>query len=314
MAFNLLKLVQQVYETFTRNDIQRSCDQAVEQIRDFAIPAFEKALEAFPTSTFSHSESRRLARLFALQSKQSGPMIEVLLSTLRTAQSILEEVSERAELLYSSHESGTALSYKKATYVQMVAICSLAHTGALATLNYLMALEAEAADPSLKATDTFSNGEIKMVVDRLPQLANVCMVLAKGESKLLGAMDKAPNDTAVSEKSYAVLVSSSQEKADPLAAMGLYVAENSHGLLGDAVSPFLMFANIFAGVQVKRYQRAQDQRDVVAMRLQLLKEQQQGNPTAALQKRIEVLSNRLNRLEAEILQMEKRYLHEGGAQ
>ena len=47
-SFNLLKTVQRIYDTFTRNDIERSCDQLIEKIRDNALPIFDKALENFP--------------------------------------------------------------------------------------------------------------------------------------------------------------------------------------------------------------------------------------------------------------------------
>ena len=311
-SFNLLKTVQRIYDTFTRNDIERSCDQAIEKIRDNALPIFDKALENFPTSNFAHEESKRLAKIFALRSKMREPMIKAMHGTLRTAQAILEEVAKRAETLYSTHETGTALSYKKAVYIQMIAVCSFAESGAMATLNYLMALEAEAADENYKATDTFSAGEIRLVVERLPQLANICGVLSEGADKLLGAMDKAPADTLLNEKSFTILSASNHVTSDPLAAAGLDIEMSEHGFIGDGVSPFLMIAKIFAGLQTKRYQRSQAQREVIAMRLQMLKEQAAGHPTAAMQKKIESLSNQLNRLETEISQMEKRYGVEGG--
>lgn len=298
---SLLTFMQGLVHKLGKNEIAKSCDLALEELRKYTLPAAIEVNRLFAGLKPSSSEMKEFQSSMRRRVKGSGSnMLETVEERLKNAEQVLAGIAKRSETLYADEESTLALSYQKATYLRMVAAISFATDYARRWLNYLLVLEMSAASKDTGyVAQEIKPGELKYIQEHFDDFCVVLNALDKRFDSLSKEIDDLPGAavTALTEKVFVNTLGAS--KIDPL-GMNAFM-DNARS------NPFYLIGTMIAAWQVKKFNAAQQEYEMLMMRKLDLEQRQKGHPDPHREALIASMSERIQRLRMELEQLEEKY-------
>lgn len=301
---SLVSFVQSLTHTLGKNEVAKSCELSLKALTTTTIPAYKSAEALFRVaklaSTDAQSYQNRVRR--AVKANGTG-MFEIILECLHNAESILRGIEKRSDTLFADKEATIAITYQKATYIRLVSAIGFGTEYARRFLNHVYILETAKISPDFKLEEHSTPAERAYVEDNFENFCTVLRSLEKRYTEIEKDVDGMP-EAIVNDLSEQTLPHTlGATRTDPLGM-------NNFILPGDVSArwnPFYLIGTMIATFQVKQYNVAKEELDLLQMRMLNLQKKQEGKPDPKLEAQIEHMANRIGTLRYEIEVMEERY-------
>lgn len=308
---SFLSFLRTLPHMITKNQLAKSCELISKDLRNATLPAYEGAAETFKTNPPASAVGK--ACFDAIRKQVKGPLTsphssaETILNCLKNADAFLSAISEKSETLYADSEPTSVLTYQKATYLRLVAAIGFAAEYALRFLEFIYRNE------SLKETGTEDDGaewppaNQAYIDDYFDDFIMVLNALATPFHSVEKNVDGLPN-AIVNELSEKTLLGvHGRAKLDPvgLSSLGNRFFE-SHDI-SVRYNPFYLIGTTVAHYQVMRYKAMEEELELLSLRKLMLEKQRDGKADAALEKRVQYMTTRINNLRFRKEKLEEKY-------
>ena len=301
---SLITFIKGLTPRIGRNEIAKSCELTLNALRDTTIPAYKSAYDLFKVTKLASPEAKRYQSDLRRSVKgASADMFETVLECLQNAESFLQYIEKRSDTLFADAEASIALTYQKATYTRLVAAIGFGTEYARRFLNYIYLLETAQADSQFDLKTQLTPAETEYVEK---YFNDFCIVLASLNRKL-PELEKNISElpdavvTEMTEKTFPATLGPS--RVDPLGFNHFIVPIDWTA----RANPFYLIGTVIASFQVKQYNIAKDELDLLQMRKLNLEKQRAGKPDANLERQIEHTADRIGTLRYEIERLEEKY-------
>lgn len=188
------------------------------------------------------------------------------------------------------------LTLKKANILRMLELARFVSTYSLRLLNYLYILESqERGAESGYVDNNMSKGEIKLIETHVHEFCIALNALARPENQVEKILKEIP-EVLVNAQGTAALSTFGSNKTDPFGAFRVQ---------GFSYNPIYHVGLIVAEIQSDKYKQARDLRSVLELRLLHLQKLQDGTPDAGLDREIDVIQSRIDKLSERIRKAEE---------
>lgn len=303
----LFSYLKGLFHRITRGQIKASCDAVVESLQKHTLPAYLQGAECFKLHKLASKEAKDFIAEFTKTvgaPKSGGSIIESIKTILENTVTLLTQIGDKSDAVFSDVESTLGMSFQKATYLRMISAATFANDFARQFLNYLYVVETahlDAASGSLQ--DALTPAERAWVEGNYSNFCLVLSILNNDVATVFQQVDELP-DALVSEQSEEALAGSlGQKRIDPLGMRGLSMPFN----VSVKWNPFYLIATIRADYRAAQYKCAKEELDLLQLRKLNLEKVQAKQPDARLQQQIQYLADRVSKLQFELQEMEKKY-------
>ena len=299
----ILSFIKGLRYKFSKNEISKSCELIQTSLREHTLPAYTSAVELFGSMPFKSAAAKSMAANFKRMAGGNGNMVSSINLALNNAQGLLTSIDQKAETMFGDQEATMALSYQKATYLQIVSAIGFANDYARKLLNFLYIVETEQADSEQTLVNNLTRAELAYV-EKYFQPFCTCMKVMMLDFKTL--------DKSVTEMPDVVITTLSEQtlphtigmhKIDPLGMRNLILPVS----VGVKWNPFYLIGTMIASFQVACYKASIEERDLLQMRKLNLEKIQERSPDPHLQQQIEYMADRVSKLNYEILEDQEKY-------
>ena len=302
---NILSYLKSLTSHFGKNQVQKSCELAIDSLKTHTIPAYVSAAELFRANKVKSKEAlsyvedyRRIVGL-----KNNANIVDSILESLNKAVEVLEFVSSKSDTLYNEHESNIGLTYQKATYLQLSSALTFANDFSRKFLNVLYILETENADKDSSLKDHITPIELQYVQGNFINFCTVMAMLKLTVPKIEASVDSLP-DAIITDGSVKAFDSTlGAAKMDPFGFRNFAVPIN----MPVTWNIFYLPAMWIADYQVACYKAAKEELQLLQLRKINLEKINEKKPDARIQQEIQYLATRVSGLNYEIQKLEKKY-------
>lgn len=291
---------------FGRNDIEKKCEDTLENLRTHTIPAYESASTLFKIEKIKSKEALGFASEFKRIVKgaaRADSMVDHILETLNNCTTVIAYISKKAPTLYSDQESNIGLTFEKATYIRLLAAIGFTNDFSRKFLNYLYVLETANADPEFSLKDNITPAEIKIVHDGFTNFCSAVQILSQSINVIEKKLEDLP-DAIVSDSSESALAGvHGASKIDPLMLNNFTIPID----VSVKWNPIYWAAMFIADIQIASYNAAKEEVDLLQLRKLNLEKLYEKKPDTRLQKEIEHLSSRVAGLNYKLQKLESQY-------
>ena len=295
---SILTFIKGLTHKLGKNEIAKSCELSLEELRDNTLPAYESALDLFKTFKMSSPEAKNFQQDLTRSVKGAGNnMIEIIETAMRNAEGWLVGISKKSDTLFADQEATMALTYQKANYLRAVAAIGFAVEYARRFLNYLYVLETAKSEGSDEALSQQTPAQVEYINKHFQDFIVVVRFLQKKFDAAAAEVDAAPDAIVSSLTEQTLSGTIGASRLDPLGMNNLTAHAN----------PFYLIGVMVASYQVARYKSSKEELDLLQMRKLYLEKLQQKKPDAALAAQIEKLQERISNKQYELEKLEEKY-------
>jgi hypothetical protein len=301
---NLLSFIHDIHGRFGKNEVAKSCELTLVQLNKYTLPAYQAAGDLFKATKLGHPENIHYEReIKKLVKGGSYNMFDSIVSSLQNAGNILTNIESKADEIFAQHESNLALSYKKATYLRLVAALTFGVEYARRFLNYVYVHEQNHLDSAYVPKEHLTPAEMKYITDNF---LNFCTVLSclnyKYEEINKKIMDLPDAQvTELTEQTYPATIGA--VRIDPLNFNNFILP----GDISARANPFYLIGTVIASFQVAQYTTAENELELLQMRRLNLEKLRDKSPSPALERELEKLEERVDNLRYERDRLAVRY-------
>jgi hypothetical protein len=295
------KYVETLAPTLAKEDLLEDNRVTLKELETVTAPLYKSASEFFKSGSFKSDVVSAYDREFKKAVKGNKNIVLQIADAIPTVEKNVKAISGMLEKNFSDVVAAGGLSYSQANLMQFSEYCAFWSRYAIRLLNFLCVHEtSEYEDSGVtkgQLKDSLSPAEVAWVGNELQNFLAVWPVVTAGEDKVTKQLESIP-DVTITEDNYKTLSATlGENKLDPMATKYISAKRNI----------FLYLGKWFVEGQVKRYNAAKAEKEAVELRLINLKALEKGNPSASTQKQIQYYESKVQKLEADIAQMEKDY-------
>jgi hypothetical protein len=284
-----------------RDELSSSCESVAKKIREGILPEYQHAVELFGNITAKSAE----IKLYESQFKRRTGKAKLFQSVIDGFESGLQQLDHIADLsvkIFADEEPSAGLTFKKATYVRMVAGIGFAADYSIRLLNWLYATEEDAVG-QVHAEDQFSKHEREYIEQYFESFCVVYKAMLVNVKNLQKLVEDMP-DIAVNESvEHAATANLGIDKIDPLMLNNLV----SPVKVSVKWNPFYLIGTIIASWQTKAYKATEDELKLLQMRRAHLEKLRRGESDPALERDIAMLADRIAVLTYELQNAKVKY-------
>ena len=299
---SILSFIKGLQHKFSKNEIAKSCELTLTSLREHTLPAFASAVQLEKSIRMSSPEARGLMADFR-SAVGAGDFLATIEKALTNAQSLLMAIDKKSETLFGDQEASMALTYQKATYLQVLAAINFANDYSRKLLNYLYIAETAKADPEVQLTSQLSRAEIEFVESYFNTFCGCVRFMLNDFSNLEKGLDDMPEAVVTELTEQTLPVTMGASKIDPAGLRGLSLPID----INVRWTPFYLIGTMIASFQVACYNASREELDLLQMRKLNLEKIHAKKPDARLQKEIDHLAERVTRLNYEIQKAQEKY-------
>lgn len=291
---NILDYVRRLSPTYERKEVMGVLRQLREELRDHTLPIAKDAQEAFVDHTFKSAYARELTQAMRKRVMFQGSPLDILVISLERLDSNIEVLEKEVKKKFSFQFSTTNITYDRVAllrYIESALFYTKYFRKLLLRLVAEEAITLGSAAPIrwAKAERMWLDGNLKAFVELYPAMAKDSRDLSQTLAKTSGA----EIDESTVETAQKTLGSS----LDPMQLQRFSATSNN---------PVFFVGKMIAELQVKQYQAAKEESQALQLRLQEMRELQDGGSTSPkLQKLIHYTENRIEQLDYRIHQIEE---------
>lgn len=295
----LFNFISALLPNFQRDTVVDNCRITATDIKEVAIPAFETAEKVLRNWKFKDEtiaqDMQTFDRLVRIGPK--GNMVVVINELLPKIHDNLQTIADMIEKDFMEDITPGGLTFMKAQMLRFSELAGFVTNYAPKYLNYIFLLEAaQYPEADINVSNNLKPAQIAWLRNNFMDFCAAVEAVSVDNSKLVKAIEAAPDITITSDNIKTLPVTMGMSKIDPL----------NLGLVTGFFNPIFYGRIAIADYQVARYEAAREELKRVQLQKLQLEKLAQGKPDASLQKQINYASDRIERLEYKIAQMEKR--------
>ena len=291
-----VKMLGMISPTFKKNQLVAAIEATHDKLVKTTIPSYEIAVGIWSGEKFKSAIAKKLQEDFTdgVRKHRTENMIVTIHRAMTNAAKFCAIFEKHAEHLMSANEPSAMTDLQKITVVKLSNITEFASTYARHLLNWIYINEINTEDA--KADYALSKGNIKDITKQFPDFLVAVNILL--------------NDPEVMEKDFITLPKIDiDEVSEPTAISSVGISRIDPFNMFSIVewNPFYIFGMMRAEYQASKYDAAIDEKRMLELRALRLKNSRAGSSDANLDKEIDYLANRIDKLHRTIREMESDY-------
>lgn len=263
----------------------------------YVIPSYKEAESGLKNRDFKSKTIKNFSSTFKQNVKgESGDNIVVAVrKALERVSDNNKFLSAKTDVNFESEIVIAGVTVMKANIIRLLELNSFVIRYSMRFLNYLYILETEAtnADPRY-VVNSLSAGEIAWVEKNFLDFCFAMRCVAKPEKEVTKIFENIP-DIVLGDSPEAVVSAIGEARVDPF---------NTKNVSGFTSSPIFHVRLIVAQWQANRYKEQKELKTILELRLLNLKNVQENKPDASVEKQIEYMQSRVDRLADELRKAE----------
>jgi len=291
---NVIDYVRRLSPTYERKEVMGVLKQLREELRDYTLPVAKDAQEAFMDHTFKSAYSRELTQALRKRVMFQGSPIDLLTISLERLDGNLDILEKEVKRLFSFQFSTANITYNRVALLRYIE-SALFYTKYFRKLLLRLVAE-EAIALGSAAPLRWAKAERMWLDDNLKVFVELYPAIGKDSKDLLKTFQQT-SSAEVDEETFETAQKALGTKLDPM---------KLHGLSATRFNPIFSIGKALAELKVKRYQAAKEEHQALQLRLQELREiQDGGNTSPKLQNLIHHTENRIEQLDYNISKIEE---------
>jgi hypothetical protein len=291
MEYTFFNRIKNFVPTFKKNQIVDSAERTYESVMKHTLPVIDNAAEMFQGQKLKSAQSKKL--LDGVSDSIKGKnAFDSISRALKNGLQIIEFCNQHASKMFADTEARQGLTYAKYTLMRTVQACEFANVYSRKLLNYVLAEETVAVGGD---TCALSKAEKKWVEDNHTDFCIALKALDRDVKAFQEHLQGLPDAiiTEATERTFSTTIG--QAKYDPMNLRNFSVSFN----------PFLFIGMLRTQWQESRYTAAQEDLQLLQMRLLQLQRAQSKQADPKLEKQVAYNQDRVTELAAKIAEMEK---------
>lgn len=295
----VLPYIKSLLPSIERNSVVEDIGNTRDMLKEAVIPSYESAEPFFKTWKFKSEEMKGLISTFEGSVKGAGNdnMIVTIAKAMDPILKNLDEIEDLVKRTYNTEVSGGGLTYQKANLLQFVECANFVARFSLKLLNYAYICETSKYEDGEAIKNSLSKGEIAWIEQNMFNFALAFRIVSGNPGQVKKQIADIP-DVEIKEDTDATLEETlGANRLDPLMM----------GFIPVRLNPIYHIRMFVANYQNARYKAALAERDMVNLRKMNLELMKDGKNDAAIQKHINELQERADKLNYKIKEMEEDY-------
>lgn len=235
----------------------------------------------------------RMTDFKRIMSTSENPIVEIG-DRLDTVLKNLQQLEDMAVSTLGNSVSGNGLSYKQATIVKFCDSMFLVAKYARKFLNWVYVMETNHFGSSKPVTDSISKYELKWMEDTFVDFCNALKATSSDPGKVASGFTDIPEIQIADSDPESLRNTVGDNKLDPLKL----------GFIASKANPIYYVRMLVAEFQVRRFKEMKEELSLLQLRKMNLEKLKAGKPDANLERQIEYVESRAQKLSFEISQME----------
>ncbi len=281
---------------FTKDRLTEDARITLSELETIAIPAYGSALTILKPRSFSSSIVKDMEKTYKRNVKSAGSsnLLEAINDGLEVMLKNHKIIQDYVEKVFEDEVISAGVSVLKVNLIRLLELHSFCTRFSLKLLNYIYVLEtAEVQANDKYVKESLSAGEIKWLDENFLTFCFAMGACTKSPKSVTDTLNAIP-DLILSEGAEAAIASVGEAKADPF----------NVATLGFSSSPIFHVRMVVANFQANRYKEKKELKTILELRLLNLKRNMEKNPDAALEREIEYVQSRVDRLDHYIREVE----------
>jgi hypothetical protein len=292
------RFVQSLLPTFKRSRVLtdiRTTRSDFERLQ----PLYDEAATTFANWKFKNPLVKERLEQFGeiVKGRDSDNALVHIAKNIPTILKNLDAVESLAEKVLTDNIVGAGLNYKQAVLLRYVDATFLVAKYARTLLGFVMAYEsAEFKENSIDPDESITKAERAYLVKQGLDFCRAYAAIIGAPTQTLDKLNDVP-EIEINKSDTAFVASSQGDRVDPF-RMG-FVATNAN--------PIYFVRMLVAEWEHKRFQETKADVQLLELRLLQMKKLQKGQPDASLERQITYMENRVQKLRAELADVESQY-------
>ena len=295
----LSNYVKGLFPSFKRDKIIDSLNATKEMIVKQTIPAYETGADLFKDRSFKSKKLKDFVKLYSsnVQNVTDAKLLFSILSVLKNSVTLLDYIDNVSKNEFSDVETNVTLTIKKSTFLRTIQAAEFLSTYSRKFLNYVFVLETQEASEHTTVKNTLLDIEVNWIESNFYNFCIACKILTTAKDRFKNDINNIP-DAVISDMSDLVLPETvGASKLDPIKMNALTVSWN----------PFYLLGMMMAGYQAEKYKTAEAELSLLQMRKLRLEQLYSSKPDPKLEKEINYLQNRVDKLQYKLEEMREDY-------
>lgn len=294
---NVLQFLRSVLPSFKRNELSEKIRQIRDELVSHTLPPFDSAVNDFKGKGFKSKPVVAFEQemLKAVNVPHRGSWLEITHQVLKNLQGNFDYLDGLVEKNYSHDIVVSGITFKRAQFLQYIAVASFTVDYARRFLLYALACEANQVAKSLPEGRERPLPEIKWLTDNRMAFFRSLSVMAITEKDLSHMFEQIPDIVVSEDSAQTVAQTIGRHKVDPM----------NFNIIPIGANPFHFIGVRWANWQATKYQRAKEEKRALEFRLEQLRGQRADVNDPRLEKSIEYYEGEVDRLAARIAKMEE---------
>lgn len=256
--------------------------------------AYDVASKLLKNWKFQNEEvSDKVASFKRIMSTGDNPIVwidEHLNDVLKN----LQQLEDIAVSVLGNSVSGNGLTYKQASVVKYSDAMFLVAKYARKFLNWVYVMETSHFGSSKQITDSISKYELKWLDETLVDFCNALKSTSSDPAKVAVGFTEIPEIQVSASDPESLRATVGETKLDPLKL----------GFIASKANPIYYIRMLVAEFQVRRYKEMKEELSLLQLRRMNLEKRKAGKQDANLERQIEYVESRAQKLSYEISEME----------
>lgn len=281
------KYLSSLLPSFSRDQLMEDLDTIGDELRVHVIPPYQVAVKEFGKNPFYSNDAQKADEVFnkRLNEKYKGNHLTGVLNALENSDSIIKLLQTMIDEEFAIDVTSAGLSTLRVNIMQLVEILGFTVRYARRHLNYILVCES-CHHSGKQVTDSFSTGELDWLREGRDAFINGINVLSMPKRDVEVKFKEIPNVLVTDESIETTQQLLGKDKTDPFQMRFIPLVLN----------PIYHVRIRVAEYQAAKYREAKEERNILELRIMLLKEQREGRENAKIEKQIEYNEGRLQKI------------------
>lgn len=279
-----LKYVSGLLPQFGKDRLQEDIRVLKAELFTVTIPSYKQAVPVMAVTQSPKVAQMQGTFRTVKGADKSKPLVAAILQKLEELKPVVDYIERIVEDDFEVDVIVAGITLQKATILRMLELTTFISTFSLRLLNYIYILESEArGTPGYTANNT-NPREMKLLESHIFDFSLALHALARPEAQIDRTLKSVP-DLLVNERGQAALAAVTTD--DPLQIFQVQ---------GFTYNPIYHIGLMVATWSGERYKRSKDLKSVLELRLLRLKRAKEDSQDPGLDREIEVVQSRIDRL------------------
>lgn len=298
----LKEMLSLLIPTLYKRDLTDTIVNALKELKETNLVVYQDADQQFTGYDFHSTEIKRLLPTFNVRvKKRPGNIITTTHFALNNLVEMIEKIRPTVERNFQDANIASAITYKKAQYLQLIDAIKFYIKYTREFLDYLIIAETAKFDPGNTISKRLNKAQIQQVENGFNSFCLLTGVFVQDIPQVMRLLEEVPDVLIVPENIEVVESTLGTNKVDPLRLNMFYDVKRN---------PFYMKQMRQALKDHLEYEKALEERELIRLRLIYLRRQVEDGGESqdpSLSKQIEYLEGQVQVLQYKIEKSEKAY-------